>query len=96
MMKMNTKMKTTTMTASWLIVVIILVIGSGCIDSRIKRAASLVNTKTTIESKEFSDAKTTEEKLRIAENHFKTLPPLTQVLDDYMQGKKPVDQGSGK
>jgi len=93
---MNTKMKTTTMAASWLIVVIILVIGSGCIDSRIKRAASLVNVKTTVEAREFEIAKTPEEKLKIAETHFKTLPPLTQVLDDYMQGKKPVDQGSGK
>lgn len=92
-MKMKTKMKTMmkTTTASWLIVVIILIIGSGCIDSRIKRAASLVNVKTTVESKEFSDAKTSEEKLKIAENHFKTLSPLTQVLDDYMQGRKPQD-----
>lgn len=75
------------------IAVIILVSCSGCIDSRIKRAASLVNTKTTVEAKEFENAKTSEEKLKIAENHFKTLPALTQVLDDYMQGRKPQDGG---
>lgn len=76
------------------IAVIILVSCSGCIDSRIKRAASLVNTKTQVESAEFQAAKTPEEKMKIAETHFKTMPSLTQVLDDYMQGRKP--QGDGK
>jgi len=62
----------------------------GCVDARIKRAASLANTKTQVEAKEFEVAKTPEEKLAIAKRHFDTLPKFTQVLDDYVNGRKPV------
>lgn len=60
---------------------------AGCLDSRIKRASSLVNVKTQVEAKEFNEAKTDAEKLQIAKRHFETLPPYTQVLDDYMHGR---------
>lgn len=63
----------------------------GCVDARIKRAASLANTKTQVEAREFESATTPEEKLKIADRHFKTLPKFTQILDDYVNGRKPVD-----
>lgn len=62
----------------------------GCVDARIRRAASLTNTKTQVEAKEFEAAKTDAEKLAIAKKHFDTLPKFTQVLDDYVNGRKPV------
>jgi hypothetical protein len=63
---------------------------TGCpADARIKRQASLLNVKTAVASEEFKAAATPEAKVKVAETWFENAPKMTQVLDDYLQGKKP-------
>jgi hypothetical protein len=60
---------------------------AGCVDGRIKQAASLSNVKAQVTAKEYKAAKTPEEKLKIAEEYFNTAPRLTQVVEDYLYGR---------
>jgi len=62
----------------------------GCVDARMRRAASLVNVKTQTDATEFSTVKTDAEKIVVAKRHFESLPKFTQVLDDYCHGKQPT------
>lgn len=63
-------------------------------DSRIKRQAALVNTKTQVTADEFNKADTPEKKVSIATEFFRTAPRMTQVLDDYMCGREPAPDTS--
>jgi len=75
---------------SWLVPVALVLVFSGCAkDARIKRAASLSNTKMKVEAAEYWAATTPEKKLEIADHHFRTMPKFTQVVDDYMHGREP-------
>jgi hypothetical protein len=70
---------------------------TGCpADARIKRQSSLLNVKTKVAADEFKKAVKPEEKLKVAEVWFETAPKMTQVLDDYMQGKKPEGPKPGE
>jgi hypothetical protein len=62
----------------------------GCIDDRIKRASSVVNAKTQVAAKEFAAAPTDPAKVEVAKRYFDNAPALTQVLDDYLAGRKPA------
>lgn len=64
---------------------------SGCIDDRIKRQGSLLNVKTQVTANEFNAAATPAEKLKIAGTYFESAPKMTQIMDDYLQGRKPVN-----
>lgn len=72
------------------VVVALLFLLGGCAkDVRIQRASSLVNVKMTTEAAEYKAAKTPEEKLKVADRHFETMPKFTQLLDDYMHSREP-------
>ena len=62
---------------------------TGCTDSRVKRQASYVNTVTKVAKREFEAAPTNDKKAGVAEKFFKRIPKHTQLLDDYMHGRKP-------
>ena len=64
---------------------------AGCIDARTKRAANLLNVKTQVAAKEYNAAPTPGEKLKVADEYFRNAGEFTQVLDDYLQGRKPVE-----
>jgi len=65
---------------------------SGCVDDRIKRASSLLNVKTQVAAKEFEAATTPALKAEVAKRYFDNAPTMTQVLEDYMFGRKPQSQ----
>ncbi len=60
-------------------------------DARILRQTSMLNQKTQLAAREFDASKTPDDKIRVAKGYFDTAPKMTQVLDDYMSGKKPAD-----
>jgi len=72
---------------------------TGCVDDRIKRQISLTNTRTQVAAKEFNEAATPEEKVKVADRYINGVPErevpgmkhMTQVADDYFQGKDPKD-----
>ena len=75
-----------------LMLTVLLIVLPGCTkDARIKRAAALTNTKMQVEAAEYEAAATLEKKKEIADHHFKTMPKFTQVIDDYLQGRKPQE-----
>jgi hypothetical protein len=72
---------------------LVLLFASGCVDDRVKRASSVLNAKTQVANEEFDKATTPEAKIKVANDYFKTAPAMTQVLQDYLTGvdpKKPV------
>lgn len=66
---------------------------TGCThaDSRTKRAAALLNAKTQVTIQEREAAKTPDEKLAVDDAYFKTAGQFTQVLDDTVHNRKPLD-----
>ena len=60
-------------------------------DARIKRAASMSNVKTRVATKEFNEAATKDEKIKIAEEYFRNAWKFTQVIDDYLHGREPME-----
>lgn len=70
---------------------------TGCpADARIQRQSSLLNVKTKVAAEEFKAAATPEAKVKVAETWFENAPAMTQVLDDYLQGKKPQGPKPGE
>ena len=67
----------------------VVLVSAGCTDKRIKRQSAYVNARMQDDNRRFGEAKTLEEKLKVAEEHFRDLPKHTQVLDDYMHKRKP-------
>lgn len=82
-----------------LAVLTLLVLLAGCTDARIKRQISLSNTKTQVTADEFNKAATDQEKVKIADKYLNGNPEkkvpgmkhMTQVVDDYFQGRDPED-----
>lgn len=72
----------------WLVPLLCLVT-AGCVDDRVKRASSVLNAKTQTAAKEFGAAATPEAKAAVAARYFDNAPDMTQVLDDYLFGRKP-------
>jgi hypothetical protein len=69
---------------------------TGCpADARIKRQSSLLDVKTKVAAEEFKAAATPEAKIKVAETWFETAPKMTQVLDDYLHGRKPTGPKPG-
>lgn len=66
-----------------------LVFTAGCVDSRMKRQASYVNTVTVVAEKEFKAAATDKEKAGVAAKYFERMPKHTQLLEDYLHGREP-------
>lgn len=64
---------------------------TSCTDARAKRAGSLLKIKTQVAKTEFEQAKTDADKVKVAKEWFDTAPRLTDTLDDYLQGRKPVE-----
>ena len=63
---------------------------SGCgKDARIRRQASYVNVVTQTAAREFKEAATETEKVKIADTYFERMPKHTQIMEDYLLGKKP-------
>ena len=74
----------------FLLVSVLLICCAGCEqDARIKRQASLLNTKTQVVADEYQKADTPAKKQEIADEYFRTTPKMTQVLEDYMFGREP-------
>jgi PBP1b-binding outer membrane lipoprotein LpoB len=71
------------------LVALLALILTGCIDDRIKRQSSLLNVKTQVAAKEYKAADTPDKKVAVADEYFRTAPAMTQIMDDYMQGKDP-------
>ncbi len=74
-----------------LLILLSLTLLSGCKDGRIKRATSAASVATQVAKKEFEAAPTSQAKNDIADEHFKRITPLLQVIDDYTHGRKPAD-----
>jgi len=71
--------------------VVVMVAGvSGCIDPRIKREVSLINVMTVTAAEEFNAATTPEAKVQAAKEFLDVAPKHTQVLEDYVFGRKPA------
>lgn len=70
-------------------VALLALVMTGCIDDRIKRQGSLLNVKTQVAAKEYKAADTPDNKNAVADEYFRTAPAMTQVMDDYLQGKDP-------
>lgn len=71
--------------------VVLFAFSFGCVDGRTKRAASLLNVKTQVATKEYVAAGTVEDKVKVADEYFGNAADFTQVLDDYLHGRKPAD-----
>jgi len=72
-----------------LVVLLALALAGCSIDDRVKRQGSLLNIKTSVAAKEYKAADTPEKKVVVADEYFRSAPAMTQVLDDYLQGKDP-------
>lgn len=75
-----------------LLICLLVLCASGCVDDRIKRASSLTRTKAEVAKKEFEAAKTPEEKIAIAENWFNSAPKMLSAIDDYLWGRPPTPE----
>ena len=73
----------------FILIPLVLLFASGCIDDRIKRESSVLNAKTQVANEEFDKATTPEAKIQIAKDYFRTAPAMTQVLQDYLTGAQP-------
>lgn len=62
----------------------------GCpADSRVKRQASLLNVKTATAAAEFKAAPTDADKVKVADEYFRSAPLMTQVVEDWFFNRKP-------
>lgn len=72
------------------IIIAVLVIVTGCVDARVKRASNAMKIATEQAKKDLDNAKTDEERKAIVDMYFKHAPQIAQVIDDYLNGRKPA------
>lgn len=70
-------------------IVFVLLLVSGCVDSRTRRAANLGYTKVKVSKQEFKDAPTAEAKVKVADEYFETAEPMMKAVADYVNGADP-------
>lgn len=63
---------------------------AGCVDSRVKREANLLNEKTKVAKKEYDAAPTPEEKVKVADAYFVDAQNMTQIITDGLSGNSPT------
>jgi hypothetical protein len=77
----------------------LVVLLSGCTDTRVKRQISLMDVKTNVTAEEFNKAPTDQEKIRIADKYFNGAPEksvpgmkhMTSAVNSYFNHKNPED-----
>lgn len=69
---------------------------SGCMDDRIRRQTSLLDIKTKTAAHDFSVAITPEARIEIAQDYFKDAPAMTEVLVDYAFSQQPATKSIGR
>ena len=87
---MGTILEASTMRAKLAIALVMCLLLVGCVDSRIKREANLLNEKTKVATREYNAAPTSEEKLKVADNYFVDAQNMTQIVTDGLSGNPPT------
>ncbi len=70
--------------------IVCLLLLTGCVDSRLKRQASLLNIKTNVATSEYKTAATPDAKLAVADEYFRNAADMTQLVEDGIFGRKPT------
>lgn len=73
-------------TAITLLAVLLL---SGCVDDRVKRAAAGADTATDQAIQDRKNAKTDEERKKVDDDYFTHVPPLIKATNQYLHGVNP-------
>ena len=63
---------------------------SSCVDSRVKREASLLNVKTHVATTEYNQAVTPADKCKVADEYFRDAQDMSQIINDGLLGNKPT------
>ena len=67
----------------------LIVVLSGCIDDRVKRAGNLLDVKTSVAADEFNAAANDADKVKVAKEYFSNAPQMAKTLNQYLHGVNP-------